>query len=117
MHYSHNSGMLCTSQASKNLNGLVNFLYCMQVLRMEPHCVISNRTGVPLQLMHYSPGSSVQQLGNKATGVQPSRGQQPQRVPSGLRGVVAQPDQDWTSCTDVPAGARHDQVHVSCEAC
>ena len=75
-----------------------------QVLRLEPHVVVSNRTGIPLQLMHYSSGASVQRLGNKATGVQPSRGQQPQRAGPGLKGVVARPDQDWTSCIDIPSG-------------
>ncbi len=79
-------------------------LPCMQVLRLEPHCVISNRTGTPLQIMHFNTSNKVQRLGGKATGVQPSRGQQPQRAPPGLKGVVANPQQDWTSCIDVPAG-------------
>jgi len=77
---------------------------CVQVLRLEPHCVISNRTGTPLQIMHFNTGNKVQRLGGKATGVQPSRGQQPQRAPPGLKGVVANPQQDWTSCIDVPTG-------------
>ena len=55
-------------------------LLCVQVLRLEPHCVISNRTGTPLQIMHFNTGNKVQRLGSKATGVQPSRGQQPQRA-------------------------------------
>ena len=76
----------------------------MQVLRLEPHCLVSNRTGIPLQLMHYSSSSSVQRMGNKATGVQPSRAQQPQRGPSGLQEGGSRQDQDWTSCTDIPAG-------------
>ena len=54
--------------------------------------------------MHFSPNSKVQQLGGKATGIQPSQGQQRQRTPPGLRGVVADPQQDWTSCIDIPAG-------------
>lgn len=77
---------------------------CWQVLRLEPHCVISNRTGLPLQIMHYSSGNKVQRLGGKATGLQPSQGQQPPRTPPGLKGVVANPQQDWTSCMDVPTG-------------
>ncbi len=76
----------------------------VQVLRLEPHCVISNRTSTPLQIMHFNTGNKVQRLGDKATGVQPSRGQQPQRAPPGLKGVVANPQQDWTSCIDVPTG-------------
>jgi len=77
---------------------------CLQVLRLEPHCVISNRSGTPLQIMHFNTDNKVQRLGGKATGVQPSRGQQPQRAPPGLTGVVANPQQDWTSCIDVPTG-------------
>lgn len=80
-------------------------LPCLQVLRLEPHCVISNRTGVPLQIMHHSPSNRLQRLGGKALGVQPSRSQQPHQAPPGLKGVVADPRQDWTSCIDVPAGA------------
>ena len=79
-------------------------LLCVQVLRLEPRCVISNRTGTPLQIMHFNTGNKVQRLGGKATGVQPSRGQQPQMAPPGLKGVVANPQQDWTSCIDVPTG-------------
>ena len=79
--------------------------YSVQVLRLEPHCVISNRTGIPLQIMHYNPSNKLQPLGGKASGVQPSQGQQPSRTPPGLKGVVADPRQDWTSCMDVPAGA------------
>ena len=26
---------------------------CLQVLRLEPHCVISNCTGTPLQITHF----------------------------------------------------------------
>lgn len=77
----------------------------MQVLRLEPRCVISNRTGTPLQVMHYSAASKVQRLGGKASGVRPSQGQQPTRTPPGLKGVVGDPHQDWTSCMDVPVGA------------
>ena len=84
----------------------------VQVLRLEPHVVVSNRTGIPLQLMHYSSGANVQRLGNKATGVQPSRGQQPQRAGPGLKSVVARPDQDWTSCIDIPSGELCCQAQV-----
>ncbi|KAL0043259.1 hypothetical protein WJX82_006661 [Trebouxia sp. C0006] len=83
------------------------------VLRLEPHCVVSNRTGTPLQIMHFNTGNKVQRLGGKATGVQPSWGQQPQRAPPGLKGVVAKPQQDWTSCIDVPTGALGVAVHWS----
>ncbi len=85
----------------------------LQVLRLEPHCVISNRTGTPLQIMHFNAGNKVQQLGGKATGVQPSRGQQPQRAPPGLKGVVANPQQDWTSCIDVPTGMLCNQPYCT----
>ena len=74
------------------------------MLRLEPHVVISNRTGTPLQIMHHSPATRLQRLGNKATGVQPAQSQQPQRTPPGLKGVVANPQQDWTSCIDIPIG-------------
>ncbi|DBB13347.1 TPA: hypothetical protein ACH3X3_005082 [Trebouxia sp. C0006] len=56
------------------------------VLRLEPHCVISNRTGTPLQIMHLNTGN---------------------------KGVVANPQQDWTSCIDVPTGALGVTVHWS----
>ncbi|DBB13379.1 TPA: hypothetical protein ACH3X3_005112 [Trebouxia sp. C0006] len=83
------------------------------VLRLEPHCVIFNCTGTPLQIMHFNTSNKVQRLGGKATGVQPSRGQQPQRAPPVLKGVVANPQQDWTSCIDVPTGALGVAVHWS----
>ncbi|KAL3132004.1 hypothetical protein ABBQ32_14227 [Trebouxia sp. C0010 RCD-2024] len=83
------------------------------VLRLEPRCVISNRTGTPLQVMHYSAASKVQRLGGKASGVRPSQGQQPTRTPPGLKGVVGDPHQDWTSCMDVPVGALGVPVHWS----
>ena len=54
--------------------------------------------------MHHSTGNKVQRLGDKASGLQPSQGQQPHRTPPGLKGVVADPQQDWTSCIDVPVG-------------
>ena len=54
--------------------------------------------------MHYRADNKVQRLGGKATGGQPSRVQQPRRTPPGLKGVVANPQQDWTSCIDVPTG-------------
>lgn len=89
---------------------MVDRLMLLQVLRLEPRSVISNHTGTPLQIMHYSSGNKVQRLGDKATGVQPSRTQQPQSPPPGLKGVVANPQQDWTSCIDIPTGM---SVHVS----
>ena len=67
---------------------------CVQVLKLEPHCVISNRTDTPLQIMHFNIGNKVQRSGGKATGIQRSRGQQPQRAPPGLKGAVARPQQD-----------------------
>ena len=89
------------------------------VLRLGPHCFISNRTGIPLQIMHFNTGNKVQRLGGKATGVQPSRGQQPQRAPPGLKGVVANPQQDWTSCIDVPTGMLCNQPDCTpeCQCC
>ncbi|DBA72324.1 TPA: hypothetical protein ACH3X2_010565 [Trebouxia sp. C0005] len=83
------------------------------VLRLEPHCIIPNRTGTPVQIMHFSTGNKLQRLGGKATQVQPSRGQQPQRAPPGVKGVVANPQQDWTSCIDAPTGALGVAVHWS----
>ena len=28
--------------------------HCAQVLRLEPHIMVSNRTGIPLQVMHFN---------------------------------------------------------------
>ena len=97
----------CGAKTSSNTNHRYShhLSHCVQVLRLEPHCVISNRTGTPLQIMHYSPSNKLQRLGAKASGVQPPPGKQPSRNPPGLKGVVADPQQDWTSCIDVPVGA------------
>ncbi|DBB13333.1 TPA: hypothetical protein ACH3X3_005068 [Trebouxia sp. C0006] len=84
------------------------------VLRLEPHCVIPNRTGTPLQSMHFNTGTplqithfntgnKVQRLGGKATGVQPSRGQQPQRAPPGLKGVGCALEHEVRLAGSVPA--------------
>ncbi|KAL0023442.1 hypothetical protein WJX79_002822 [Trebouxia sp. C0005] len=64
-------------------------------------------------IMHFNTANKVQRLGGKATGVQPSRGQQPQSAALGLKGVVANPQQEWTSCIDVPTGALGVAVHWS----
>ena len=40
---------------------------CAQVLRLEPHILFSNRTGIPLQLMHFNEGMQ-QTFDDKAGG-------------------------------------------------
>lgn len=89
---------------------------CTQALRLEPHHVISNHTGLPLQLMHFQPDSMQETYRRKAGGAVEVGGsttpsglpRAPPAGPSGqpgLKGAVHEPDVDWTSVLDLPAGA------------
>ncbi len=90
----------------------------MQALRLEPYLVISNQTGVPLQLMQPRRGTVQQSF----AGIVPSRatrdglprvgippagrsytGQGP--APEGLRTAISAADADYTSTVDLPTGA------------
>ena len=92
----------------------------MQALRLEPYLVISNQTGVPLQLMQPRRGTVQQSF----AGIVPSRatrdglprvgippagrsytGQGP--APEGLRTAISAADADYTSTVDLPTRCRH----------
>ncbi len=81
-------------------------LLCRQVLRLR-HLQLPWHS---FQIMHFNTGNKVQRLGGKTSGVQTSRVQQPQRAPPGLMKVDANPQQDWTSCIDVPIGMLCNQL-------
>ncbi|KAK9819963.1 hypothetical protein WJX72_004515 [[Myrmecia] bisecta] len=88
-------------------------------LRLEPHIVISNCTGIPLQLMQYRSDYVTETLSEKARGVQPASGTGLPRAtgqqgqPPGLKSVSSDPSVDWTSCMDLPAGAVGLPLHWS----
>ena len=89
--------------------------YALQVLQLEPHRLISNYTGIPLQLMH-CPERAKDSFRNKAGGGLELGGGDttpsglPRASPSGpqgqpgLKGAVHDPNVDWTSVLDLPAG-------------
>ena len=88
----------------------------LQALRLEPHHVVSNHTGIPLQLMHFHPDSMQETYGHKAGGtVKISRSTTPSGLPQarpagpsgqpGLKGAVHEANVDWTSVLDLPAGS------------
>lgn len=89
----------------------------LQALRLEPYLVISNQTGVPLQLMQPRRGTIQQSF----AGVVPSRatGDGLPRVgvppagrsftgqgglPEGLTSAISAPQADYTSTVDLPTG-------------
>ena len=82
----------------------------VQVLRLESHVILSNRTGVPLQVMQYSSAATMQPLSQAAIGVEPAtgpglpRGQPGQNYPPGLKGAIVDQSVDWTTCMELPAG-------------
>ena len=94
-----------------------DFTLIVQALRLEPYLVISNQTGVPLQLMQPR-GGTIQQsfagiVPSRATrdglprvGVPPAgrsyTGQGP--PPEGLRTAISAADADYTSTVDLPTG-------------
>ena len=71
---------------------------------------MSNRTGVPLQVMQYTSEATMQPLGQAAIGVEPAtgpglpRGQPGQHFPPGLKGAIVDQSVDWTTCMELPAG-------------
>ena len=100
------------------LASLISLMPIMQALRLEPYLVISNQTGVPLQLMQPRRGAIQQSF----AGIVPSRatrdglprvgippagrtytGQGP--PPEGLRTAISAADADYTSTVDLPTGA------------
>ena len=91
----------------------------LQALRLEPYLVISNQTGIPLQLMQPRRGAVQQSFAGVApsqathdglprAGVppagRPSFGQGP--PPQGLRSAISAQDADYTSTLDLPTGAQ-----------
>ena len=89
----------------------------LQALRLEPYLVISNQTGVPLQLMQPRRGKIQQSF----AGVVPSRptadglpraGVPPAGrsftgqggLPEGLSSAISTPKADYTSTVDLPTG-------------
>ena len=91
----------------------------LQALRLEPYLVISNQTGIPLQLMQPRRGAVQQSFAGVApsratsdglprAGVppagRPSFGQGP--PPQGLRSAISAQDADYTSTLDLPTGVQ-----------
>ena len=91
----------------------------LQALRLEPYLVISNQTGIPLQLMQPRRGAVQQSFAGVApsqatrdglprAGVPPagrqSFGHGP--PPQGLRSAISAQDADHTSTLDLPTGAQ-----------
>ena len=92
----------------------------LQALRLEPHHVVSNHTGIPLQMMHFQPRNMKASLArgavevNRATtasGLPRASATGPSGQP-GLKGAVHEPDVDWTSVLDLPAGASRHPPHM-----
>ena len=87
----------------------------LQALRLEPYLVISNQTGIPLQLMqprgvqHFFSGvvpSRATRDGLPRAGVPPAGRSSftGQGAPSGLPAAISAPDADYTSTVDLPTG-------------
>ena len=80
------------------------------MLRLESHAIMSNRTGIPLQVMQYTSEATMQPLGQAAIGVEPAtgpglpKGQPGQHFPPGLKGAIVDQSVDWTTCMELPAG-------------
>ena len=85
-----------------------------QVMRLESHCVVSNRTGIPLQLMQWRSDALWETFDDKAGGgtlVKDSKGGLPRatsQTPAqpGFKAAVNDPAVDWTSYIDLPPGAQ-----------
>lgn len=81
-------------------------------MRLESYCVVSNRTGIPFQLMQWQSSGARQRFDNEAGGgteLSDSRGGLPKRradtpLQPGLRAAIQDPAVDWTSCLDLPVG-------------
>ena len=80
---------------------------------------MSNRTGVPLQVMQHTSEATMQPLGQAAIGVEPAtgpglpKGQPGQRFPPGLKGAIVDQSVDWTTCTELPAGRANHHLLAS----
>lgn len=80
----------------------------MQALRLEPQLVISNQTGIPLQLMQLHRGRFSQSTAGVTPNPATFSGLPRASVPPagkgapGLRAAVASPDADPTSTLDLP---------------
>ena len=104
--------------------------FTLQALRLEPYLVISNQTGIPLQLMqprgvqHSFSGvvpSRATRDGLPRAGVPPAgrlsvTGQGP---PSGLPAAISAPDADYASTVDLPTGdtCEPEKCALSCFLC
>ncbi len=81
-----------------------------QALRLEPHCVISNNTGVPLQLMQYRSCNVVQRT-RRDGGSPGGGGVMPQRPSSGalkmglsMAASLAEAAPESSTTVDLPVG-------------
>eukprot|EP00884_Botryococcus_braunii_P010316 jgi/Botrbrau1/19286/Bobra.0073s0029.1 len=87
-------------------------------LRLEPYCVVTNLTGIPLQLMQYKSGSTGDRLrgdgGGSSVALLPRR-------PSGgslraglsMAAALAEAVPDWTTAVDLPVGTCAQPVYWS----
>ena len=84
----------------------------LQVMRLESYCVVSNRTGIPLQLLQCHRGVTAETYDDGAGGgtlVDGGKAGLPRRtqdtpVQPGLQAAIRDPGVDWTSCMDIPIG-------------
>ena len=82
----------------------------LQALRIAHHTVVSNRTGIPLQLMHASTQDVSRQLGRQSAGTLPAARERQEgalRPPAsapGLRAALPDTGLDWQSSLELPAG-------------
>lgn len=81
-------------------------------MRLESYCVVSNRTGIPFQLMQWQANTARQTFDDNAGGCTvlsdckeglPKRKAETPLQP-GLKAAIQDPSIDWTSCLDLPAG-------------
>ena len=100
----------------------------MQVMRMQPFCSISNRTGLGLQLLQWQPSLCAQHYDDQAgggTAVQNSIRGLPRAQgrsslgPLSMGNATKDSSVDWTSCMELPAGMHLIHLsdpgqHVSC---
>lgn len=82
----------------------------LQALRIAHHTVVSNRTGIPLQLMHASTQDVSRQLGRQSAGTLPAARERQQGAvratasAPGLRAALPDTGLDWQSSLELPAG-------------
>ena len=81
-------------------------------MRLESYCVVSNRTGIPFQLMQWQATTAKQTFDDNAgggTALSDCKGGLPKRkqetpLQPGLKAAIEDPSIDWTSCLDLPIG-------------